>query len=253
MSKMTDFWTHLERETIRFFTVPNNTIVPGLISAALYIVIFGVGLGRRIQIPGMDYLEFLIPGLMMLNLINGSYSNPSGSLFMSRFMEHINDILASPISYMSMTWSYVIGGLARGFTMGIGVWLIAMPFTFIPVKHPFVLLFYLTLTAILFASFGIWVGLWAEEFEQLNIFLNFFITPFIFLGGVFYSVNQVPAALETVTRFNPLFYMINGVRYGMIGYSETSLWLGAAILIPLSCGMFAFSYYLIKTGWHLRD
>ncbi len=253
MDKLTAFLTHLERETIRFFTVPNNTLVPGLVSAFLYLVIFGVGLGRRISVPGYDYLEFLIPGLVMLNLINGSYSNPSGSLFMSRFMEHIRDLLSSPMSHLSMTWAYVIGGISRGFTMGLGVWLIAMPFEVVSIKHPWVLLFYLILTSILFASFGIFVGLWAEEFEQLNIFLNFVITPLAFLGGVFYSVSQVPETLQYFTKFNPLFYMINGVRYGMIGWSEASLWLGAGILIPLTAAMWGLSFYLIKTGWHLRD
>jgi ABC-2 type transport system permease protein len=247
------FLTHLERETVRFFTRPNNTIAPSLVSTFLYLLIFGVGLGRRIGLEGFDYLEFLIPGLVMLNLINGAYSNPSGSLFIGRFLGHIDDILTSPMSYVSLTWVYVISGMARGFVLGLGAWLIAMPFHAIAWDHIGITLIFLTLTSIVFACFGIMVGLWAEEFDQLNIFLNFMITPLIFLGGVFYSVEQVPSAIETITQFNPLFYMINGVRYGMISHTEASLWFGFGILVVLATAMFITCHQLIKHGWHLRD
>ncbi len=252
MNKLRALWTMIERETIRFFTRPNNTMFPTLISSFLYLLIFGVGLGRRIGLENMDYLQFLVPGLVMLNLINGSYSNPSGSLFLSRYLGHIDDILTSPLSYTSMTTAYIIGGIARGFTLGIGAWIIAMPFQVIPIKHPFIALTFMLLTSLVFSCFGIIIGLWAQEFDQLNVFLNFLITPFIFLGGVFYSIQQIPESIAWITSLNPLFYMINGVRYGMIGYTEASLWLGAGILISLSIFLFTICHQLIKHGWHLR-
>lgn len=249
------FQTLIKRETNRFFRLPINTIVPSLVSLSLYLLVFGFSLGSRIQeVGGMPYLDFIVPGLILMNVIIASYSNPSGSLFFSRqIIRSINDILVSPMSYMEMVFGFIIGGMMRGLTLGFLAYLITLIFSPIGIHNIFIALYFAMAASFLFSCFGIVVGLWAKNWESLNIFLNFFLTPLTFLGGVFYSLDMLPSALQTFTFYNPIFYLINGFRYGLLGYSDASVLTGAILLFIASIVMFVICVQLFKKGWHLRS
>lgn len=250
---MSGFLGLVKRETMRFIKYPNTTLIPGLVSSLLYLIIFGVALGGRIaQENPQEYLLFLIPGLVLMNLVMGSYSNPSGSLFLSRILKYINDVLISPLSYKEMVGAYIIGGITRGVALGVGTWLIGLFFAPIGIVHPLILLVYVLLVTTTFAALGIIVGLWADRHDQLNIVMNFVITPLVFLGGVFYSINAIPETMQTFTQLNPLFYMVNGVRYGMTGVTEASIELGLVLLSVLAITLLLICIHLFKKGWNLR-
>jgi ABC-2 type transport system permease protein len=219
-----------------------------------YFLIFGVAIGTRIrEVGGVPYMLFIVPGLFVQNLINGSYSNPSGSLFMGRMWGHIDDILAAPISTLQVTLSYIFAGMCRGIFLGIGTIIIAFFFTRFAVTHWWLLALYILLITFVFACAGIVIGLWAKNWEQLNIFINFVVTPLTFLGGVFYTLDMVPPLIATITQFNPIFYMINGMRYGMIGVQDGNTYVGLAFLVMLSVLMFGWVYWLIHKGYNLKN
>jgi ABC-2 type transport system permease protein len=251
--KYTGMMTLLKREFLRFFTVPNNTVFPPLMSVFFYFLIFGIALGAKIQsVHGVPYLLFILPGLFAQMLINGAYSNPSGSLFMSRQWGSINDVLLAPIPYTQFIFAFIVAGMLRGITLAIGVAVIALFFMPFAVFNWFVLIAYVLLITFVFACAGIIVGLWCKSFEQLNIFINFFVTPLTFLGGVFYTLDMVPQLVRTITQFNPIFYMISGTRYGMLGVRDGNPWLGIVFLAVLGVVLFWVVYVLVKKGYNLK-
>jgi len=252
-SESVGFYTLLKREFLRFFKVPNNTIFPQLITVTFYFIIFGLAIGPRIKdIHGVPYIVFILPGLFVQNLINGSYSNPSGSLFVSRTWGSIIDVLLAPISYIQFSLAYIIAGMLRGIFLGIGTMLVFLFFGKFTILHPGIFLAYVLLISFAFACCGMLIGLWSKTWEQLNIFINFVVTPLTFLGGVFYTLDMVPPFLATITRFNPIFYMINGTRYGMIGVADGNVYIGLAFLGVLCIALFALVHTLIKRGYNLR-
>jgi len=247
------FYTLFKREFLRFFKVPNNTIFPQLISVLFYFLIFGIAIGSRIQeVAGISYFLFIMPGLFVQLLINGSYSNPSGSLYMSRTWGSITDVLMAPISYTHFTFAHIFAAMLRGIFLGIGTMIIAMFFVKIAIFNVWILLAYVLLISFLFALCGVLIGLWSKTWEQLNIFINFVVTPLTFLGGVFYTLDMVPTTIKIITQWNPIFYMINGVRYGMLGIQDGNVYIGLIFLAIISGAMFAFVFYLIKKGYNLR-
>lgn len=250
----TSWWTLFKRECLRFVQVPVTTIVPALMTVLFYFLIFGMVIGSRIdQIQGIEYIAFIVPGLLVQNVLNGSYSNPSGSLFMARQHANIEDFLLAPINYLPFTVAYVLAGMVRGATLGVGTLIVAALMTSITVHNAFVLLGFLVLISATFASFGLIVGLWAEDHQQLNIFTNFLVTPLTFLGGVFYSLDMVNPTLRLITQLNPIYYMVAGVRYGMIGFKEVPLWIGFSFLGVVTAALFVVAYALVRSGYHLRD
>lgn len=253
MKNLTGFNTLVRREIIRFTTVFKQTIFPPVISSFLYIAIFGFTLGREIQqVHGIPYLNFLIPGLIMMQIIEGSYSNTSSSLFISKWAGHIQEILVTPLSYVEMVLAILIGGLARSFVTSSGVYLISFAFTVTPIEHPLVVLFMMVFVSLSFSSLGAIVALFAEEFEHLSICSTFIITPLIFFGGVFHSVEMLPPVLQTVTHLNPMFYMVNGMRYGMLGASDVPIGQCFLVVAALFIFLFSFTVYLFKIGFKLR-
>lgn len=247
------FYTLFKREFLRFFKVPNNTIFPQLITVLFYFLIFGIAIGSRIkEVAGVPYFLFILPGLFVQVLINGAYSNPSGSLYMARTWGAIADVLLAPISYSQFTFSFIFAGMLRGIFLGIGTVLVALIFMPVTVNHWVLLLAYILLISFVFALVGIVIGLWCKTWEQLNIFINFVVTPLTFLGGVFYTLDMVPPIIATITKFNPIFYMINGVRYGMLGISDGNVYIGLIILAGVALGLYWFVFSLIKNGYNLR-
>ncbi len=253
MKDFTGFNTLVRREVVRFTSVFRQTIFPPVISSFLYIAIFGFTLGREIQeVDGMPYLNFLIPGLVMMYIIEGSYSNTSSSLFISRWAGHIQEILITPLSYVEMVLAILIGGLARSFVTATGVYLVSFFFTITPLRHPLIVLFMVIFVSLSFSAAGAVVALFAEEFEHLSIWTTFVITPLVFFGGVFHSANMLPPLLQTVTHFNPMFYMVNGMRYGMLGASDVPVGQCVLVVIGFFILLFSFTVYLFKIGFKLR-
>ena len=241
------------REFLRFFKVPNNTIFPQLITVFFYFLIFGLALGSIIkEVKGVPYLLFILPGLFAQNLINGSYSNPSGSIFMNKMWGSIQEVLLAPISYIGFCLAHIFAGMLRGIFLGLGTMVLALFFVRFTIAHPFILIAYILLISFAFACCGVLVGLWSKHWEQLNIFINFVVTPLTFLGGVFYTLDMVPPVMAFITRLNPIFYMINGTRYGMLGIYDGNVYLGLVFLLAVCIGLFAWVYWLVRRGYNLR-
>ena len=253
MRSLIGFQTLVRREIVRFTTVFTQTIVPPLMSSFLYIFIFGFSLGGRIhEVEGSPYLQYLIPGLIMMYVVEGSYANTSSSLFISRWANYIEELLVTPLSYFEMVLAILIGGLVRSLVIACGVWGVSLLFAHAPVVHPWIVVYFLVFVSLIFSSVGMMVALFAEEFEHLSMATTFIITPLIFFGGVFHSISMVPAPLRWITLFNPLFYMINGMRYGMLGRSDTPVMLCIGIILALFVVLFSATVYLFRIGYKLR-
>lgn len=251
---MRDFVTLLRRELRRFLILPNQTIVPPILTAVLYIMIFGFSLGTRINtIQGHPYIVYILPGLIMMGVINSGYSNSTTSLFIARYENFIQDLLVSPLSYLKMVSAYILSSMTRGLIVGILTLAVSYVLLDVPLYAPVIMVSFLVLTAATFGAFGILVGLWAERWDHMAIFLNYLITPLVFLGGVFYDVQSLPSPWYQVSLFNPLFYMVDGFRYGMLGTSTLSPWVSGSVLVALLFLGTSLSLYLFKIGWKLRD
>ena len=246
--------TFIVREAQRMIRVPVQTLVTPWISALLYIFIFGLVVGPRIDlIAGVQYIDFVLPGILMMNIMTSAFSQSSSSLFIHRIFRGIEEILVTPLSHLEMITGYVIGGIIRGLIVGLGIFVIAVFFSAANVEHFTPFLFYLISMSIIFSLVGILVGLWAKHFEHLSVLAVFVITPLSFLGGVFNSVTMLPEKLQIVMFFNPFFYFIDGIRYSMIGISESNLTLGVVLVFVSIISLGFFVEYLFRIGWRLRE
>ncbi len=249
------FRSLVKREILRFFVVFSQTIVPPLISSALFIFVFGFSIGRNLNllVEGVRYLDFLIPGLVMMHLIEGSYTNTSSSLFMSRWHNHIQEVLLSPLTYFEMVLGLLIGGITRGLITATGVYGVSLLFTQFAFHNYFIVAYFCVVVTIIFACLGLVVGLWAEGFEKLSVWGTFVITPLIYFGGVFHSLEMVPAPLQIVTKLNPIFYLVNGLRYGMLGVSDVNVIFAMVLAAVLAVGLFVWVEWLFRMGYKLRS
>jgi len=243
-----------KREIMRFLSVATQTIFPPLISSTLFICIFGLAIGRRIDFGDINitYLSFIIPGLMAMHLISSAYENVSASLFIARWHNHVQELLLSPLSYFEMVLGLLAGGVARGLIVTCGVYGIASLFNPMSIAHPLVLLYFIVVIAVFFSCVGMIAALWAEDFNMLTLWNTYFILPLVFLGGVFHPIRILPKAFQVFSKFNPLFYLVSGVRYGLAGWSEASVALSAAVGGGLALGFFFFTVYLFRIGYKLR-
>ncbi|MEI7998896.1 MAG: ABC transporter permease [Candidatus Omnitrophota bacterium] len=247
-------WALSKREIHRFFSVANQTIFPPLVSSALFIYIFGVAIGSRITFSstGLSYLQFIVPGLMAMHLITSSYENTSSSLFIGRWHNHIQEILLSPLSYIEMVLGLLAGGVARGTIVCLGVWVISWIFTPSFVAHPLGLLYFMTLISVIFSCAGMMGALWAEDFGMLSIWNTYLIVPLALLGGVFHPLSMLPAPLQIASHFNPMYYLICGIRWSMTNTGDTSLPICATATFLLASLFFIATVYLFKIGYKLR-
>jgi ABC-2 type transport system permease protein len=242
------------REVKRFLTIWIQTIVPPLISASLYIVIFGRLLGERIQeIGGVPYIDFIVPGILMMNVISSSFANTSSSIYIGRFQNNIQELLVSPLSYLEIVLGFVFAGMLRGVIIGLGIYAIAIFFTAANIAHFFAFLYFLFVTALLFSALGAVVGLWAKSFDHINLPVTFILVPLSYMGGVFHSLSIVPQWLATISEFNIIFYMVNGIRYSMIGISDVPLVRAVLIVGLLTIVAIALCVHLFKRGYNLRS
>lgn len=254
MNNLTPFWTLTKREITRFIHVPVQTILPALITTALYILIFGFTLGSRIQeISGVTYIVFIVPGLVMLNVLASAYSNASSSLLLSKYMGNLENFLIIPVSYLEFALAFIIGGASRGLIVGLGTLLIAALFIKITVSSIILSILITALASVAFSSFGLVVGIWADNFDQVSIFPTFIITPLTFLGGVFYSIKLLPDTFRTISLFNPIFHIVNSFRYAILGISDFSF-LGSFIitLIVTLIPLFA-AIYMLRVGYKIKN
>lgn len=243
-----------KREILRFFTVASQTIFPPLISSTLFICIFGLALGKRLDFAdtGMSYLSFIIPGLMVMHLISGSYENTSSSLFIARWHNHIQEILLSPLSYFEMVLGLLAGGVVRGLTVCSGVFLVSLIFQPMSIGHPLVMVYFALVISVIFACAGMLGALWAEDFNMLNVWNVYVVTPAVFLGGVFHPTHIIPKAFQVMTKFNPMYYLVSGFRYSLTDFTEVPVLVCAIFSLVLAFGMFLLTVYLFRIGYKLR-
>lgn len=247
------FWTLTKRECHRFLRLYSQTILPPMITSLLYILIFGYSLGSRIsEVAGVSYIEFIIPGLVMMGVIMSAYANTSSSLFIMKFQGNIQELLTSPLSYFEIVIALLVGGLVRGILVGFGIILVALFFAKVTITSISIILFFIVFSSIIFACAGIVTALWATNFDKLSVFSTFLITPLIYLGGVFFSISMLPEFWGNVAKFNPLLYMVNGFRYGFIGVSDVPLLGSFIVVIALAVFFFGFCVYLFRKGYNLR-
>ena len=247
------FFSLLRREVNRFMKIKRQTVAAPLLETFLYISVFGAALGSRIDtLHGVDYVVFIIPGLIMMALAINTFSNNSSSLLQQKFQRSIDDQLSSPASPAELLLAFSFGGFARGMIVATLTFAAASVLVDLPVENPEVLVPGLFLVGFFFAQLGVLVGLRAEQFDDVSFYQTFILTPLIFLGGVFYSASLLDEPFQTLTHFDPVYYMIALVRYGFIGYSETSIALSLGFLTVAAIGMFAINYRLFAKGYRLR-
>ena len=247
------FLTLVRRETTRFWKIKRQTLGAPLLETFLYISVFGAALGSRIdKLHGVDYVVFIIPGLIMMAWATNAFANNSSSLLQQKFQRSIDDQLSSPASPSELLLAFSSGGFLRGGIVAVCTFIAARILVDIPLENILVLVPSLFLVGFFFAQLGVLVGLRAEQFDDVSFYQTFILTPLIFLGGVFYSAALLPEPFQTLTRFDPVYYMIGLVRYGFLGYSDQSIALSLLFLIAASAGLFAINYRLFLRGYRLR-
>ena len=245
--------TLVRREVSRFMKIKRQTVGAPLLETFLYISVFGAALGSRInELNGIDYVVFVIPGLIMMAWAINAFSNNASSILQQKFQRAIDDQLSSPASPTELLLAFTLGGFLRGMLVAILTFTAASFLVDLPVEEPLVLIPALFLTGFFFAQLGVLVGVRAEQFDDVSFAQTFVLQPLIFLGGVFYSAELLPNPFETLTQFNPIYYMIGLVRYGFLGYEETNIALSLLFLSLVTLALFALNLRLFNRGYKLR-
>ena len=246
--------TITRREIHRILRIWGQTLVPPAITMTLYFLIFGGLIGSRIgTMDGIDYMDFIVPGLVMMSVIQNSYGNISSSFFGAKFGRHVEELLVSPMPNWVILGGYVAGAVLRGVLVGAVVLMIATLFTDVRMPHPFVTLTTVLLGATIFALAGFLNALFAKKFDDVAIVPTFILTPLTYLGGVFYSVTLLPDWAEAATYANPIFYMVNAFRYGLLGVSDVPVWVAYALMLAFTAVLGTICLVLLKRGVGLRS
>ena len=248
------FKTIVLREFGRVLRIWGQTIVPSIVTAALYFVIFGSLIGRRIgTMDGTDYMQYIAPGLIMMAVITNSYANVSSSLYGAKFGRYLEEVLVSPLPNWVIVLGYVGGGVLRGLLVGLAVTLVTLFFTHLPVEHLFLILLAVFLTAMIFSLAGLINGVFAKNFDQVNWIPTFVLTPLTYFGGVFYSINLLPEWARTLSFANPILHMVNAFRYGFLGRSDVDVFAALAIMTLSVVVLFFIALHLMSRSAGLRD
>ena len=251
---MTGWRTLLYKEVLRFWKVSFQTVAAPVLTAVLYLLIFGHVLENHVKVyDRISYTAFLVPGLVMMTVLQNSFSNSSSSLIQSKIMGNLVFLLLTPLSHWSWFFAYVGSSVARGLLVGASVFLVTAWFAAPGVVAPLWIVVFALLGAALLGTLGLIAGLWAEKFDQLAAFQNFVIMPMTFLSGVFYSIHSLPAFWQGVSHLNPFFYMIDGFRYGFFGQSDVSPWLSLAIVAVALVAASALALHLLRIGYKMRS
>ena len=246
---MIGLYTILRRELSRFIRIWSQTLLPSVISMTLYFVIFGNLMGSRIgEIEGISYIEYIVPGLIMMAIITNSYGNVVASFFGSKLQRNIEEMLVSPLPNFIILWGYLLGGLARGIAVGVLVTGLSLFFTALPLTNIWLIIVVAVLTAILFSLAGLINGIFAKKFDDINIVPTFVLTPLTYLGGVFYSIDFLPSFWQWVSYSNPVFYMINAFRYGMLGKSDIDIHVALWVIVGFIIVLYSWAIWLFRKG-----
>lgn len=248
------FYTIVRKEVTRFLRIWSQTLLPPVITQSLYFIIFGGFIGSQVaDINGISYMAFIVPGLVMMGVINSSFSNVVSSFFSSKFMKNFEELMVSPTSNSAIIFGYVIGGALRGLLVGLIVFVVSILFTLPEIAHFGIILLFILLTSIIFALGGLINGIYAKSFDDVSIFPTFVLTPLTYFGGVFYSIHALPEIWQTISKFNPILYMVDGFRYGFYGTSDIPLLYSLLVLIGLTILLFTISVYLLNKGTGLKN
>jgi ABC-2 type transport system permease protein len=241
------------KEILRFSRIWIQTVLPPVITTALYFIIFGNLIGPRIgEMDGFGYMEFIIPGLIMMAVITNSYANVVSSFYGSKFQRHIEEMLISPVPNYIILIGYISGGVARGLTVGVAVTVVSLIFHPLNIHSLWVMFSMIILTAILFSLAGLINGVYAKSFDDIAIIPTFVLTPLTYLGGIFYSINMLPEFWQQLSLANPILYMVNAFRYGFLGVSDISLLTSYAISIGFIIALYMYCLYLLRKGHGIR-
>lgn len=247
-------YTMVRREYERTLRVAIQTLVAPVISAALYIFIFGTVIGTKIDdFAGVPYISFVFPGILMLSIINASFASASSALYFARWSRAIEEILIAPFAYVEMLIGYVGSAIVRALMVAFLILLVGLAFGAVTLVNPIGFVLYTMGIAAIFAMLGILTALWAESFEQLQSLNTFVITPLTYLGGIFYSITFLPELAQTITRWNPFFYFADGIRSSMIGYSEANTTIGLFVITGLVLALGFLVTHLFRKGWKIRS
>ena len=250
---MNGWQTLFYKEVLRFWKVAFQTIAGPVLTAMLYLLIFGHALEDHVKVyDQVSYTAFLVPGLAMMSLLQNAFANSSSSLIMSKVMGNLVFLLLTPLNYWHWFVAYVGASVVRGLVVGLGVFVVALPFTAMGFAAPLWIFAFAVMGAALMGVLGLIAGLWAEKFDQLAAFQNFVVMPMTFLSGVFYSIHSLPPFWQAVSHFNPFFYMIDGFRFGFFGVSDVSPWLSFSVVGVTLLAVSACCLHLLRTGYKLR-
>ena len=243
-----------KRETLRVSKLWTQTVLAPVVSSILFILVFGLSLGGRIkQVGGVDYEVFIVPGLITMGMVQAAYSNNASTIFQARFDRYVNDVLSAPMRPWQMSFGFTVGGIVRALAIGVSLLVLAFLLVDVPVRHPFELALAMALGLVLFASLGLVVGIYAETFDHTSFIQNIVILPLTFVGGVFYSVDILPSPWHELSHINPIFYLVNAVRYGFLGESDVSIWLSLGVTAAFAIPAYAWAQHLFTTGKRLKS
>lgn len=243
------FYTLVYREIIRFTRIWTQTLLPPAITMSLYFLIFGKFIGSQIRhIDGYTYIQYIVPGLVMMSIMTNAYANTASSFFLTKFNKSIEEMLVSPMSSLIIVLGFTIGGTIRGILVGTIVLIISQLFTHLPVYHLSIVISMALLAAMVFSLGGLINGIYAKRFDDISFIPTFVLTPLTYLGGVFYSIKQLPPAWRTLSMFNPILDMVDTFRYGILGVSDLNIYLGFSLVIALFVFMFLWAWSLLHRG-----
>jgi ABC-2 type transport system permease protein len=246
--------TIVRKEVIRVMRIWVQTIVPPAITMTLYFIIFGNLIGRRIgTMDGFDYMQYIAPGLIMMSVITNSYGNVVSSFFGAKFGRHVEEMLVAPMSNATIIIGHVAGGVMRGMLVGVLVTIIALFFTKLEIRHPFITISVVLLSSVVFSLAGFINAVFAKKFDDISIIPTFVLTPLTYLGGVFYSISLLPEFWQLASRANPILYMVNAFRYGILGTSDIDIGTAYAILFVFIIGLFVMCQQLMSRGVGIRE
>lgn len=246
-------YTLFKKEILRFWRVAFQTIASPVLTALLYLLIFSHVLESHVQVyKGVPYTAFLIPGLIMMSLLQNAFANSSSSLVQSKVMGSIIFILLTPLTYLQFFSAFLAAAIVRGLVVGLAIYLMAIGFVELPIVYPLWIFVFALLGSALLGTFGIIAGIWADKFDQMAAFQNFVIMPLTFLSGVFYSIHSLPPVWQTISKFNPFFYMIDGFRYGFFGKGDISPWISLVVVAAFLFGLAWLALKMLKSGYKLR-
>ncbi len=248
------FYTILRKEVTRFMRIWSQTLLPPVINQSLYFIIFGAFIGSQIKnINGVSYMSFIVPGLMMMGVINSSFTNVVSSFFGSKFQRNVEELMVSPTPAWVIVAGFSAGGMLRGLIVAAIIFLVSVFFVHPVVLHPEIVILFSFLTALLFSFGGFINALFAKKFDDISIFSTFILTPLTYFGGVFYSIDRLPPLWQSISKLNPILYMIDGFRYGFYGISDIHIGVSILMLIAMTLILAFLSWYLLKRGYGLRN